>query len=171
MSDEVADHNEGVEGSDTAPHDDIMRRLLDYQRHLREGLSPEQASLAVGRGSGDGLVGSGSALATEVRDDEVVLDLASHEIGAPVEEAPRRKRRRGKRADDVVAIPEAVDGPDPRIELEARIDELDGILSEVARIVSETRTQFQEMAVAADERLAEIEWKLEARFSDRDAPD
>ncbi len=170
MSDEVANGNDDVEMPDSAPHDDIMRRLLDYQRHLREGLSPEQATVAVADRSVRGRKGSRTALATDPSVDEIV-DIGPSEVEAPADGARHRKRRRGKRAEDVVTIPEADDRADARVELEARIDELDGILSEVARIVAETRAQFQEMAVAADERLAEIEWKLEARFSDRDASD
>ena len=37
------------EEDDPALHDDIMKRLLDYQRSRREGASPEQADAEVAR--------------------------------------------------------------------------------------------------------------------------
>ncbi len=95
--------------------DDMMQRLVAYQRHLREGLSPEEAAeLAMRTPGTEGAEPSG-----------FVLDPAA-EIA----------------------------------ELTLRVAKLEQTLAHVAEMLSAMRRRFQDMTIAADERLATIEEML-----------
>ena len=174
-------------------HDDIMRRLLEYQRQLREGVPPAEAARAVAESDpaarGMGSVGQGITPTTE----EVVVDLTQAEaelerrseaVPIDVEEPARGSEVRmeeptpgvaeRERAATPVGTPPEADPSQPRPTETAsgssvwaipvrdqglgdRVARLERTLDEIARQVSDLRQRFQDMAIAADERLAELE--------------
>jgi hypothetical protein len=163
MPDEI-NLDEAAEETEATPplvHDDIMHRLLDYQRQLREGVTPEQAAERL---SSPVLVDH-SAIdapsALEQTDTVEVIDLAA--VEEPAEEP----------AD---AVPEVWSGSSSPLEptpiqpmtdatvasgdLAVRLAKLEHTLSNIATSIGDLRQQFQDMAIAADERLAGIESML-----------
>ena len=201
----LSDEDPPTEAAETA-HDDIMKRLLDYQRSLREGASPEEAAEAMKRGIADpSLLEASSAaeslaelLSTEVAPDEIP------EPQGETEPEPRSRPRRSPQTEDAVEMaaeePEieaAVEAFEPvarepardgaggvrsrqrrspcssrprsrrparttwwcatgsRSVLEARVGSLEGKLDDLGAKIAELRRNFQDMAIAADERLAE----------------
>jgi hypothetical protein len=170
MPDEM-NMSEDAEETEAVPpivHDDIMQRLLDYQRQLREGLTPEQAA----QPAASPILVDYSALesptpvAPQIEADEVI-DLAA--IEAAIEE-PTDAEAKPAPADAVPQIwatssmvPEPTPTPttpaatDTSGDLAARLAKLEDTLSGVAESVSDLRAQFQDMAIAADDRLGAIE--------------
>lgn len=180
------------EGQQVPPvaHDDIMRRLLEYQRQLREGVPPSEAARAVAESDpaarGIGSVGRDVTTTTE----EVVVDLTQAEAelerrpdAEPIDvEGPARASEvrmeeptpgvaeSPQPASPVGTPPEAGSSvwatpvPDPG--LADRVAQLERTLAEIATQVSDLRQRFQDMAIAADERLADLERTL-ARATER----
>lgn len=202
MAEADARHGGTVTGSEDGgqarpiAHDDIMRRLLEYQRQLREGVPPAEAARAVAESDpaarGTGSVGQDMTGTTE----EVVVDLTQAEaelerrpdaepIDVETQEPAGASDARAEeataggegadRATIAAAAPpgagaaqatrptEAASGgsvwatpvPDPG--LAERVARLERTLEEIAGQVSDLRQRFQDMAVAADERLADLE--------------
>lgn len=204
-----------AEAAETA-HDDIMKRLLDYQRSLREGASPEEAAEAMKRGIGDqSLLEASSAaeslaelLSTEVMPDEIpeseveaeptleaeavpeveALEEPEPEIEAPEEPEPEIEAAVEMFEPTVESPPEAVAEDaleatrEPVLEqaeespaaeddlvvatgsrsgLEARVGSLEGKLDDLGAKIAELRRNFQDMAIAADERLATMAEEVE----------
>lgn len=163
MSDEVGT-GEDAEGTEATPplvHDDIMQRLMDYQRRLREGLTPDQAAKSNGTPI---LVNPGSqspaTRATRTETIEVV-DLAA--VEGPVEEPIEIVK-----GVEVVHAAEESEPPstDLAADLAARLARLEDTLSSVAKSIGELREQFQNMAIAADERLGVIESMISSAKDD-----
>lgn len=208
MAEADARHGGAATGSEEerqAPpiaHDDIMRRLLEYQRQLREGVPPSEAARVVAE-SGPaprGAVSVGRDVTTTT--EEVVVDLTQAE--AELERGPEEGRidiEGPARATEVrmeeptpgvveggpAAVPvgtpaeaglsqpqstEAASGTSAWTVaardqgLADRVAQLERTLAEIASQVSDLRQRFQDMAIAADERLADLERTL-ARVSER----
>jgi hypothetical protein len=100
---------------------DMMQRLVAYQRHLREGLSPEEAA-------------------------ELAMRTPGTEGAEPTEPA----------LDPAAEI----------AELTLRVAKLEQTLAHVAEMLSAMRRRFQDMTIAADERLATIEEMLASALED-----
>jgi flagellar motor switch protein FliG len=162
MSDEVGtdEDGEGTEATSPLVHDDIMQRLMDYQRRLREGLTPEQAA----KSNGTPIVNSASQspATTGTRAETIeVVDLAA--VEGPVEEPI-----------EVINAAEVVHpadeseplSPDLVADLAARLARLEDTLSSVAKSIGDLREQFQNMAIAADERLGVIESMISSAKDD-----
>ena len=205
-----------TEAAETA-HDDIMKRLLDYQRSLREGASPEEAAEAMKRGISDpSLLEASSAaeslaqlLSTEVAPDEgpEVQAEAEAEPGLEAEVAPEIETPEIEALPEieepdepdvetaveafepaVLSPPEVAPGdaveatpeplPEPAAEfstaeddqalptgsrsvLAARVGSLEGKLDDLGAKIAELRRSFQDMAIAADERLASMAEEVE----------
>lgn len=164
MPDEMSmsEDAEEIEAIPPIVHDDIMQRLLDYQRQLREGLTPEQAAepaaspILVDYAA----LESPAHIATQT-DTVEVIDLAAIEaaieesIDADTEPAP---------AD---AVPQIwATSSNASGDLAARLAKLEDTLSGVAESVSDLRAQFQNMAIAADDRLAAIESMISSAKDD-----
>ena len=170
-----------AEGSAIA-HEDIMKRLLEYQRQLRDGVPAAEAAEQAGTGS-----------ITVMQTEEVqVVDLTAAE--AELEQAEETAE-----AEEIVTaeataaeIVEADAEPEPESDAETtsepvaevwasspaagedaksseaqadladRIAALEDVLARVAEMVSELRDRFQDMAIASDEHLASIERTLAA---------
>ena len=159
-------------------HDDIMKRLLDYQRHLRDGLEADEVP-----GAQTGSPASDIAFETErsavaidevVDEPELIVDVAAVEAEATADGAATPEIETG----DVVEIPtdtekvatelwsqpsapttEQAGAPaeGSSADLEARMARLEDTLDRLGTMLGDLRITFQEMAIAADERLAAIE--------------
>jgi hypothetical protein len=177
-------------------HEDIMQRLLEYQRQLREGVTdgaaqaPERPEAVVAEATtatktedvevvditaaeaeleaaavGDGAAAVDDAsrnveiAEVEAREAVEVEPIASPEVAKPTEElfstpAPSTPPRVW--AETSKATPAAPAAED----LGARVAALEDALARVSSMVAELRASFQDMAIAADERLATIEETL-----------
>lgn len=215
----------GEQGAPPIAHEDIMQRLLEYQRKLREGLSPREAAQAVAEAvAGEGASPTGQIEQAEqgtepqaepvitATQPEPVVDLTAAEaeleertareagsadrepsagevaVAEPAAEAPpgptaETPSEPAAEASGAVASAErteaaapaapaagsvwAVPTPSREPDLAARVEQLERTLASVSQQVSELRQRFQDMAIAADERLAELERTLSrARRSD-----
>lgn len=206
----------GEQGAPPIVHEDIMQRLLEYQRKLREGLSPREAAQAVAEavareGASPAAQAEQAEQGTEPQAEPVitatqpepVVDLTAAEAEleertareagsadrepsvrevavaepaeAPPEPAAETPWEVAAEASDTVASAEqteaaaaapapgsvwAVPTPSPEPDLAARVERLERTLASVSQQVSELRQRFQDMAIAADERLAELERTL-----------
>ncbi len=206
----LSDEDPPTEAAETA-HDDIMKRLLDYQRSLREGASPEEAAEAMKRGIADpSLLGASSAaeslaelLSTEVAPDEIpkpepeaepeptseaeavseveaALEMEAEEepeveaaeaFEPALESSPEAMPEESVEAtpepmpepetESPTAEDELVVAPGPRSLLEDRVGSLEGKLDDLGAKIAELRRNFQDMAIAADERLASMAEEVE----------
>lgn len=126
-----------------ASHDDIMKRLLDYQRRKQEGASKEEAASSV-------WATVSPPAATEAVDpvppptteavQPVPPPTTYPEAPAPSEAPPAESRPAG--------------------DADVWIERLQGELNRLGSKVGEMRQVFQDMAIAADERLAAIESEI-----------
>lgn len=200
MADADARETTSEPGAEARPiaHDDIMRRLLEYQRQLREGVPPSEAAKAVAESDPSALRAEPSREAATAT-AEPVVDLTRAEAELEAEtgqaereeaEAPEARATHGgispaetepasgvepsaeaplgsELAPSVWAEPSSVRAPsaaDPA--LAARVERLEQALEQIATQVSDLRQRFQDLAIAADERLAELERTL-ARARER----
>jgi pilus assembly protein FimV len=203
--------------SETPPvaHDDIMKRLMNYQRSLREGASPAEAAEVAQHPSAEpareAQTATGELLDLSVTEPEVEVEFdVTTEAEPETEAAPRAEAETGELVEPEVAAeaePEAEigsaaepedlwsaelepepyaavpeeSGPQPiaaeespalyetaaaepagvaeesRDELVARVVRLEERLERLGSKLGELRQSFQDMAIAADERLAAME--------------
>lgn len=184
MSQDTPLDAEQEEAQSEIVHDDIVKRLLEYQRQLREGMaadaSPETAEPGTTKTDTELVVDLTEAEAAvearetaeepiaEIPEPEAELEIAEPEpiaeIAEPEAEAPEPTPEIGEptasKPTASAPEPEPAGEPaeaSPSADLEARVAELEASLGRVTQILGELRGSFQEMAIAADERLAEIE--------------
>lgn len=163
-------------------YDDVMRRLLEYQRHLREGLSPREAAQAVASAGGSPsepepavepvVTATEHELLVDLTEAEAELEARTVEEAVMAEAEAAKEDEVGERGPEVgggaateeVAIaagaPARTPNPTPDAALTARVEQLERTLAAVSQQVSELRQRFQDMAIAADEHLAELERTL-----------
>ena len=178
-----------------AGHDDIMKRLVDYQKQLREGVEPtEAAAVAWHREPRD----SGQTeqpepptqpeeTSTSLEEPDVV-DVSSPEPEVQAEaEVGSEERDEVKSFDqpsDRVEIltseeaeatparpwehPPASDPETSKTGVTDRLAQLEGTLDRLSTLLGDLRENFQGMAVTADERIAAIEAEIERN---RERPD
>ena len=174
-------------------HDDIMKRLLDYQRNLREGATPDEAAtpqpglidyaaLETEETAGDRLVDLATAEAeledTSTADSTTEIDATGSEsaeddstepVVIEVEDAPIEKKAEPAAISEAEPATNAQPSTAAKVanaELEARMTELERSLDGIADMLGELRKGFQDMAIDADERIAKVEDALaEARRS------
>lgn len=186
MSDDTTATGEQEEALE---HQSIVDRILEHQRQLREGdpppppvetlpdrplmefvaaetLSAETADLV-------DLTEAEAALATETGPPPEAEDPTSPEgpVEAQEEVAPvvRLEPPAAREATEngVWAVPDPP-ARDERDDTAERLAELEDVLRTVSETIGELRQRFQDMAVASDERLAELERIVErARRSTR----
>jgi hypothetical protein len=170
-----------------AGHDDIMKRLVDYQRQLRQGVEPtEAAAVAWHREQRDPVQPEPPGRPPEEPD---FVDVSSPEPGVEAEAEPE-VRAGGPEEIETAQPPDRVEiltqaeaeasparpwqsPPAPgrettRTDVSARIAQLEGTLDRLSKLLGDLRENFQGMAVTADERLAAIEAEIERN---RDRPD
>jgi len=161
-------------------HDDIMKRLLDYQRSLREGAEAEPAEPAeTARPMVDySAIEAQSEAATateeildltEIEDAEseieviemvdVEEELTTSEIGKIAEPEPEPEP---DEADAPEAAPIEAEAAPAGADLADRVDELEASVDKIATMLGAVRSDFQDLAIRADERIAEIEDALAA---------
>ena len=148
-------------------HDDIVQRLLDYQRQLREGASPAEATEAAGD-----TVATDTIEVVDVAAAEAETETEGEiEIASPTAQASEAMPSTSTEeiADEVVIIPEAEsdagseralegeESPAAIADLSDRVAELETTLARLDGMVKDLRHSFQEMAIDADERLAALE--------------
>jgi hypothetical protein len=163
------------EDPSTIHHDDIVKRLLEYQRRLREGASPaEAARLAAPEPP---LIDYAALDEQQAVATEEVVDLRAAEAEATAEAEAGAEIAVGTgpvAADGVVTIPEARETGQPDLlqapeaeapavegDLAERIIALERTLSDLAKDLRELRTQSQDYALVVDDRLAAIQAKLD----------
>jgi hypothetical protein len=181
------DEPDASEVEDAAPaHDDIMKRLLDYQRSLREGASPAEATEAVQRSAEErahvvppdaGSVeppeaGSVEQPVADVEPAEIALEEPVADV-EPAEIAVEEPAPQPDPAPTPVPPPMPAPGPPPVPEpvetaapepvqitgddLEDRVAQLEDRLDRLGSRLADLRQSFQEMGVAANERLADLQ--------------
>jgi hypothetical protein len=172
-----------------AGHDDIMKRLVDYQRQLRQGVEPtEAAAVAWHREPRDPVRSERPNMPAEQpeqarmpAEEPDVVDVSSPQpevvAESEVEPAKRDEIQTEHQPPDRVEIlteneaeaslvrrwqsPPAEGRETTRTEVSARIAELEGTLDRLSKLLGDLRENFQGMAVTADERLAAIEAEIE----------
>jgi hypothetical protein len=174
----------------TVAHDDIMKRLLDYQRSLR---GDEEAAELPEDDAGAEVVSEPEAVESE---SEVAFSTEGEPVGQVVdlsvpEPATTRSTDVGSSQQlgaepepslDVEPAPEptsaaapaseAVDPlAAPRADLEAHARRLEERLVRLSGKVAALRQSFQEMAIAADERLAAMKEEIDEVRPDTDEAD
>lgn len=133
-------------------HDDIVRRLLQYQAQLREGIKAGETELATPAASLDLIDYSALGSPAPAQIEEIV-DIAAAESAAE--------------AGLVVTIPEpggaAAEPPLPgaREDLDARVARLESAITQIASSLADLRIQAQDSAMLIDDRLAEVLEKLD----------
>lgn len=159
----------------TIPHDDIVQRLLEHQRQLREGADPAEAGEIAARSPA--AVAVAQDVEPETGDDTIVVDLTEAESDIELAEAVEQVDPEitqaaalgGMASIDASAPPVSV-WAEPVTEVMAaeaaalsdRVAEVEATLQRVARMIGDLRAQLQEMAIEADEHLAAIEDALAA---------
>jgi hypothetical protein len=157
--------DEAAEETEATPplvHDDIMHRLLDYQRQLREGQTPEQAA----EHAASPVLVDYSALdappVLEQAETVEVIDLAA--VEEPAEERAEEPAEAFPEEWSISSsTPPMEPTPDAAVasgDLALRLAKLEDTLANIATSIGDLREQFQNMAIAADERLAAIESML-----------
>jgi hypothetical protein len=144
-------------------HDDLMQRLLRYQRQLRgDKLLPPTAEVAEQERPLIDYAAAEAPSATEAETLMVDLTDAEAELeAATVAETPTQE--------PVPATPEPehISAELALADQSARIAELEATLTRITQMVSDLRKRFQDLAISADERLSGLEEALaEVRRSD-----
>ena len=204
MPDDITTPDEEQDDLTPVVHDDIMKRLLDYQRQFREGSEPQEAAEDPRAMVDYSAMEAQAAIATATAADEVV-DLTEieeaeteievieiEEVATPeavqVAEAEAMRKRVAQEAVQVAESPTAeetelepeiskaevaeltmaeptkVEGSTPAAEggLAERVEQLEAALERIAMMLGAVRSDFQDLAIRADERISEIEDALAA---------
>ncbi|OFW79002.1 MAG: hypothetical protein A2Z48_10195 [Actinobacteria bacterium RBG_19FT_COMBO_70_19] len=145
-------------------HDDIMQRLLRYQRQLRgDEVLPPPAEVAEQERPLIDYAAAEAPSATEA-ETPLMVDLTDAEAeleAATVPEPPTQEQA------PAVSEPEHISAEPAPADQSARIAELEATLARITQMVGELRERFQDMAISADERLSGLEEALtEVRRSD-----
>jgi hypothetical protein len=175
MSQDTPLDAEQEEAQSEIVHDDIVKRLLEYQRQLREGMAADAAAETAEPGTTKtdtelvvDLTEAEAAVEARETAEEPIAEIAEPEaeleIAEPEAEAPEPTPEIGEptASEPTASAPEPEPAGEPAeaspsADLEARVAELEASLGRVTQILGELRGSFQEMAIAADERLAELE--------------
>jgi uncharacterized small protein (DUF1192 family) len=149
---------EVVETVSEVAHDDIVRRVLEYQRRLRAG---EPATLS-GRDDGPGI---GPALAEAVPTSPVATEgpatsgFATEEILAVTiaEEDAQVEVERGAEVDTDLRPEMAPGVVDPLAE---RVAELEATFDRLGAMLDAIRQDFQDLVVEVDERIGAVQREI-----------
>jgi hypothetical protein len=159
VPDDVPDEGWTAEDSESAApevaHDDIMKRLLDYQRSLREGASPTEAAEAAWQPSAPPDEVSAQVEPSPEPEPERRAEL---EVEAPAPREPEPPAAAPGLVTILEPLPPVSDVT--RADLEERLASVEERLSRLRSRLAELRQSFQDMAIDADERLAQIEEEL-----------
>ena len=189
MPDEVS-MSEDAEATEAIPsivHDDIMQRLLNYQRQLREGLTPEEAAESVSAPApAHRAAPPWPAPTARPTETAAFVNLAAVEepveiievvaVGEAADAEPSEtvtEMEAAAPAGAVPQIPTALSIAEPTMmparsaspadawgDLTTRLAELEDTLTSVAKSIGDLRAQLQSMAITADDRLSATESAL-----------
>ena len=183
MPDDVSPPDE--EQDDLAPvaHDDIMKRLLDYQRRFREENPSEPSHPLVDYSAMEAQAALAIATEeivdlTEIEESEAEIEVievvevdeadvppeaaksaqaeAMHERDAE-DTAPMSAETPASKAAEPVVTKAEESPPAAKGNLAERVEQLEASLDEIAMMLAAVRSDFQDLAIRADERIAEIE--------------
>ena len=183
MPDDVSPPDE--EQDDLAPvaHDDIMKRLLDYQRRFREENPSEPSHPLVDYSAMEAQAALATATEeivdlTEIEESEAEIEVvevvevdeadvlpeaaksaqaeAMHERDAE-DTAPMSAETPASKAAEPVVTKAEESPPAAEGNLAERVEQLEASLDEIAMMLAAVRSDFQDLAIRADERIAEIE--------------
>jgi hypothetical protein len=146
VSDDVGTDEESESRDMGAVRDDIMKRLLEYQRRQRGEPQPAPSVWATPPPRA-----SDASTAAEPRVEEPPSAVPFGEAPAPETHEPETYAAETSAPETYAA--ETTSAP----EMPARIEALHEALDRVASQIGDLRQTFQDMAIAADERLAELE--------------
>jgi hypothetical protein len=149
-----------------ASHDDIMKRLIDYQRRQQGGATKEEAASSV-------WAVPASAPQTAEAAPTPPAPVEVQPAPSEVQLAPAEVHVVPPEVDQITAevhpAPSEVPPPEshPATDADARIERLQSAFDRLGSQIGEMRQAFQDMAIAADERLTEIESEI-ARVREAD---
>jgi hypothetical protein len=155
MPDDVTTPDDEQDELTPVVHDDIMKRLLDYQRQLRKEGPPETPA-EPSRTMVDYSAMEAQAVTATATAAEEIVDLTEiEESEADIEIV------------EVADLPETDTKPEPSMaepstsaaksDLTERVEQLEASLDRIVGMLAAVRSDFQDLAIRADERIAEIE--------------
>ena len=155
MPDDVITPDEEQDELTPVAHDDIMKRLLDYQRLLRQEGPPETQAGPSRTMVDYSAMEAQAASATATAADEIVDLTEVEESDADVEILEFAELAEGD-----TTLEAAKDEEEPAAEeadLTERVEQLEASLDRIAGMLAAVRSDLQDLAIRADERIAEIE--------------
>ena len=155
MPDDVITPDEEQDELTPVAHDDIMKRLLDYQRLLRQEGPPETQAWPSRTMVDHSAMEAQAASATATAADEIVDLTEVEESDADVEILEFAELAEGD-----TTLEAAKDEEEPAAEeadLTERVEQLEASLDRIAGMLAAVRSDLQDLAIRADERIAEIE--------------
>src|SRR3990172_3822273 len=155
MPDDVITPDEEQDELTPVAHDDIMKRLLDYQRLLRQEGPPETQAGPSRTMVDHSAREAQAASATATAADEIVDLTEVEESDADVEILEVADL-----AEVYTTLEAAKDEEEPAAEeadLTERVEQLEASLDRIAGMLAAVRSDLQDLAIRADERIAEIE--------------
>ena len=183
MPDDVSPPDEDQDDLAPVAHDDIMKRLLDYQRRFREENPSEPSHPLVDYSAMEAQAALATATEeivdlTEIEESEAEIEVvevvevdeadvlpeaaksaqaeAMHERDAE-DTAPMSAETLASRAAEPVVTKAEESPPAAEGNLAERVEQLEASLDEIAMMLAAVRSDFQDLAIRADERIAEIE--------------
>jgi len=193
MPDDVSPPDEDQDDLAPVAHDDIMKRLLDYQRRFREENPSEPSHPLVDYSAMEAQAALATATeeivdlteieesedeieesAAEIEVIEVVEVVEVDEADVPPEAAksaqaeamherdaedtaPMSAETPASKAAEPVVTKAEESPPAAEGNLAERVEQLEASLDEIAMMLAAVRSDFQDLAIRADERIAEIE--------------
>jgi hypothetical protein len=150
MPDDVRTEDAEAEATPSVAHDDIVKRLLDYQRRLRDLEAGVPAPAPSGVPAEDAPGPSGEAAVSDTTPDAPTLvDLTAAEADA--ETTTSDADLHGS-----ASVPDmSANAAQERAAI--RVEELELALERLSSRFATLRSSFQELVLAADEQLATIE--------------
>jgi hypothetical protein len=143
-----------------ASHDDIMKRLLDYQRRQQGGATKEEAASSVWAVPASARPAAEAAPMPATPEEVHLAPPEVHVVPAEVEQTPSGVQTPSEVHPAPSEVPPLESHPDTDTDANARIESLHGALDRLGSQIGEMRQAFQDMAIAADERLTEIESEI-----------
>jgi len=145
-------------------HDDIMKRLLAYRQRLRGDAGADEAAMGTSPWPSIGTSPFPGAPPSVIATEELV-DVGSVEAESPPSmgsESPPPTFGRARTASEAPSS--------PTDDLEERMAKLESTLERVDAMLGDLRRRFQELAVAADERIAAVRDAVAEARGDDEAP-
>jgi len=163
MPDDVITPDEEQDDLTPVVHDDIMKRLLDYQRRLREDSPSEPSHPLVDYSAMEAQAAMATATEeivdlTEIEEPEAEIEVIEVVEVGEADEVDEVEPVDANAAAAPTGEPTKVEEPSPAEgSLAERVEQLEASLDQIATMLAAMRSDFQDLAIRADERIAEIE--------------